>query len=196
MSAVRSGRGLRSRGAARMAAMLLGATIVLTACADDGGDAGASWPDGAPAASGTAPVAARPSESPAADSVGPDSVGPAEPDADGTEAVLEPPSAPPPYIDAAGWVQTAVGPSLQIRPTPAGRRVTGDGVAGEAWNEVLALAPDGDTPGMRMQFDCHWSFARLVEPDKPSWNLEPGRPVVTEQEMIAARCNPGFAEES
>jgi hypothetical protein len=47
---------------------------------------------------------------------------------------------------------------------------------------------------MRAQFDCHWRFARIVEPDKPSWNLEPWRPVVTESEMVDARCNPGGPE--
>lgn len=60
---------------------------------------------------------------------------------------------------------------------------------------MLALAPDGGGPGMRAQFDCHWVFARLVDPNKASWNLEPNRPVVGVAEMIATRCNPGFAEE-
>jgi hypothetical protein len=112
-----------------------------------------------------------------------------------TEVASEAPTAPPPYIEYVEWVQTEVGPSLQIHPTRAGRSVSGNGVDDEAWREVLALAPDGDTPGMRAQFDCHWAFARLVDPEKASWNLEPERPVVTSEEMIAARCNPGFAEE-
>lgn len=92
-------------------------------------------------------------------------------------------------------MQTAVGPSLQIVPTPSGRKVSGERAAEVAWREVLALAPDGDTPGMRAQFDCHWTFARLVDPDKPSWNLEPDRPVVSDEQMVSSRCNPGFAEE-
>ena len=37
-------------------------------------------------------------------------------------------------------------------------------------------------------------FARIAEPDKPSWNLEPWRPVVTESEMVDSRCNPGGPE--
>ncbi|MXP19981.1 DUF2599 domain-containing protein [Gordonia sp. HNM0687] len=105
------------------------------------------------------------------------------------------PVLPPPYVDHATWVDTAVGPSLQIVPTPAGRRTenpTGDDIA---WAEVLQMVPGADTPGMRAQFDCHWDFARLVEPDKPSWNIEPQRPVVTDDVMISTRCNPGFAEE-
>ncbi len=103
---------------------------------------------------------------------------------------------PPPYIAGADWVQTDVGPSLQIRPTTNGRRVVGVSAGEEAWREVLAIRPDGDTPGMKAQFDCHWTFARIVAPDKPSWNLEPGRPVVSENEMISSRCNPGGKEEA
>jgi hypothetical protein len=49
---------------------------------------------------------------------------------------------------------------------------------------------------MRDQYACHWRFARIVDPDKTSWNLEPWRPVVSESEMIGSRCNPGGAEES
>ncbi|WP_234353784.1 DUF2599 domain-containing protein [Gordonia iterans] len=112
-----------------------------------------------------------------------------------SSGVETPVSLPPPYIERAEWAQTQVGPSLQIYPTRAGRRVSGHGAAEAAWREVLTLRPDADTPGMRAQFDCHWRFARIVDPEKTSWNLEPGRPVVSEEEMIASRCNPGFAEE-
>ena len=106
---------------------------------------------------------------------------------------------PPPYIESLSWVDTEVGPSLQIVPTANGRVAEADDAGDEAWSEVVALAADtatpADTPGMREQFDCHWTFARATEPDKPSWNIEPGRPEVTPEEMIASRCNPGFAEE-
>ncbi len=112
-----------------------------------------------------------------------------------SSGVETPASLPPPYIERAEWAQTQVGPSLQIYPTRAGRRTSGDGAADAAWREVLMLRPDADSPGMRAQFDCHWTFARIVDPEKTSWNLEPGRPVVSEEEMIASRCNPGFAEE-
>ena len=60
-------------------------------------------------------------------------------------------------------------PSNSDRSTPE---------ADEAWAEVLGLAPQADTPGMRDQFRCHWDFAENVEPGKTSWNLEPWRPVV------------------
>ncbi|GED99027.1 DUF2599 domain-containing protein [Gordonia crocea] len=107
---------------------------------------------------------------------------------------------PPPYIARTVWAQTAVGPSLQVYPTVAGRRVTDPAAQGKAWREVVALSArygrySATSPGMRAQFDCHWVWARAVQPDKPSWNLEPGRPVVSEDQMIAARCNPGAPEE-
>ena len=60
---------------------------------------------------------------------------------------------------------------------------------------MLRLAPDAGTPGMRAQFDCHWTYARLVAPDKHSWNLEPWRPVVGAQAMTRAGCNPGGGDE-
>lgn len=66
---------------------------------------------------------------------------------------------------------------------------------GAAWAQVIALAPAADTETMRAQFDCHWIYARAVAPTKPSWNLETWRPVVTPEQMVAARCNPGGPEE-
>ncbi|MFW0795185.1 DUF2599 domain-containing protein [Gordonia sp. CPCC 205515] len=102
---------------------------------------------------------------------------------------------PPPYVDHVVWASTPLGPSLQVYPTPAGRRADSDTAMATAWAEVLRLAPRAATPGMQAQFDCHWTFARAVEPNKPSWNIEPWRPVVTDEEMIATRCNPGGPEE-
>lgn len=86
------------------------------------------------------------------------------------------------------------GRSLQVYPTENGRVTTADGAGDEAWREVLAKAPNAGTKGMRAQFECHWAFARLAAPDKPSWNLEPWRPVVSAQAMYDARCNPGGPE--
>lgn len=103
-----------------------------------------------------------------------------------------PPTARGPYIDRVQWVQLGSGPSLQIYPTAAGRRATGFGLPSAAWREVLALAPNAATPGMRSQFDCHWVFVRIVDPGKASWNLEPGRAVVGPLEMVATACNPPF----
>ncbi len=99
----------------------------------------------------------------------------------------------PPYVASVRWVTGASGRSLQVRPTSAGR--TTEAPYDEAWSEVLRLAPGADTPGMQAQLACHWTFARLLAPDKPSWNLEPWRPVVSTDAMLAAGCNPGGAED-
>ncbi|HTQ22781.1 DUF2599 domain-containing protein [Mycobacterium sp.] len=106
----------------------------------------------------------------------------------------------PPYVDHTQWAQAGNLSSLRVYPTPAGRatarQVGTFAAADEAWDEVLRLAPDADTPGMRAQFICHWQFAEKAQPGKTSWNLEPWRPVVDDAEMIASRCNPGGPEES
>lgn len=104
-----------------------------------------------------------------------------------------PAAAAPPYIARAAWISDSRGRTLRVYPTPAGRIAALSGRA-EAWTEVLRYAADAGTPGMQAQFDCHWTFARIVEPDKTSWNLEPWRPVVSQSAMQASRCNPGGAE--
>jgi hypothetical protein len=48
---------------------------------------------------------------------------------------------------------------------------------------------------MREQFMCHWQYAEFAQPGKTSWNLEPWRPQVTADQMVAAGCNPGGTEE-
>ncbi|OBI82868.1 DUF2599 domain-containing protein [Mycobacterium asiaticum] len=104
----------------------------------------------------------------------------------------------PPYVDHTEWVSWGRGSSLRVYPTPSGRLASkaGSGHAVDAaWAEVLSQAPDGDTPGMRAQFVCHWQFAETVQPGKTSWNLEPWRPVVDDAEMAATWCNPGSPEE-
>ncbi|OBI67437.1 DUF2599 domain-containing protein [Mycobacterium sp. E796] len=105
----------------------------------------------------------------------------------------------PPFVDHTQWSRWQGLPSLRVFPTPSGRvaaRQPGTvSQADEAWAEVLALAPDADTPGMRAQFVCHWQLAEFVQPGKTSWNLEPWRPVVDDAEMFATGCNPGGPEE-
>ncbi len=114
-------------------------------------------------------------------------------------AVATPVLAPPPYVDHVKWAKWGDLSSLRVYPTAAGRDVSGrpgtGGQADEAWTEVLTLAPDATIPGMREQFICHWRFAELIEPGKTSWNLEPWRPEVTDEEMVVAGCNPGGTEE-
>jgi len=105
----------------------------------------------------------------------------------------------PPYVDHVTWVKWGDMSSLRVYPTDAARlassRAGTDPQAGEAWTEVLTLSPDADIPGMRAQFMCHWHFAELAEPGKISWNLEPWRNEVSDEEMVAAVCNPGGTEE-
>lgn len=104
----------------------------------------------------------------------------------------------PPFIDHTQWTQSQRLTSLHVFPTPSGRLVStqpGTDAGDEAWSEVLAMSPHADTPGMRAQFICHWQFAENVQPGKPSWNLEPWRPVVDDAEMVASGCNPGGQEE-
>jgi len=105
----------------------------------------------------------------------------------------------PPFVDHAQWAHWGDLSSLRVYPTPAGRQAAGQlnnaAQGGEAWGEVLALAPDADIPGMRDQFMCHWSFAEIAEPGKTSWNLEPWRPLVDDATMVDTRCNPGGTEE-
>ncbi|WP_378742417.1 DUF2599 domain-containing protein [Nocardia brasiliensis] len=99
-----------------------------------------------------------------------------------------------PLIDHVDWTEAVDGPRLLVYPTQAGRHTTFPGTDERAWQEVIAQSPDADTPGMRDQFVCHWAWARLVQPDKPSWNLEPWRPAVGYQATVEARCNPGGPE--
>ncbi|AFM15406.1 Protein of unknown function (DUF2599) [Mycolicibacterium chubuense NBB4] len=106
---------------------------------------------------------------------------------------------PPPYVDHVQWATWGDLSSLRVYPTPAGRDTSGrpgtSAQADEAWAEVLKLSPDAATAGMKDQFDCHWKFAEIFEPGKASWNLEPWRPQVSQDEMLKTGCNPGGAEE-
>jgi hypothetical protein len=124
----------------------------------------------------------------------------ADPDASGAGAPRDPGSYPPPFVDHVVWTQWNQLPSLRVYPTPSGRAAAKTlGSAGpdadEAWSEVLALAPDAGSPGMREQFLCHWEFAEVLQPGKTSWNLEPWRPVVDDTTMVGSGCNPGGPEE-
>jgi hypothetical protein len=105
----------------------------------------------------------------------------------------------PPYVDHVQWAKWGDMSSLRVYQTDSARQASqdpgNDVQAGEAWAEVLMLSPDADIPGMKAQFLCHWHYAELVEPGKISWNLEPWRNEVSEEEMVAAGCNPGGTEE-
>ncbi|WP_280276333.1 DUF2599 domain-containing protein [Nocardia wallacei] len=94
-------------------------------------------------------------------------------------------------IDRSEWGDDPDGRRLRVYPSPAGRADTFPAALDRAWGEVVTAAPDADSPGMYDQFKCHWEWARLVAPDKPSWNLEPWRPAPGYQGTVQARCNPG-----
>lgn len=103
------------------------------------------------------------------------------------------------YVDHVVWAKWGDLSSLRVYPTDTARALTHQpgsaAQADQAWAEVLALSPDADLPGMHEQFLCHWTFAELAEPGKTSWNLEPWRPEVTPEAMLASGCNPGGSEE-
>jgi hypothetical protein len=105
----------------------------------------------------------------------------------------------PPYVDHVQWAKWADLSSLRVYPTEAARQASvlpgTDPQADEAWAEVLTLSPDADMPGMKAQFLCHWHFAEFGQPGKVSWNLEPWRNLVSDEQMVAAGCNPGGTEE-
>jgi hypothetical protein len=113
-------------------------------------------------------------------------------------ASATPPQPAPPFVDHVEWAKWGDLSSLRVYPTAAGRRASGLAAPsrGEAaWAEVLTLSPDADIPGMKPQFICHWEFAELHRPGKPSWNLEPWRPEVSYERMVQTGCNPGGTEE-
>jgi hypothetical protein len=100
----------------------------------------------------------------------------------------------PPFVDHVFWTQWSQ--PNQLRSLRAARQLGSSGPeADEAWAEVLALAPDAGTPGMHDQFRCHWELAEALQPGKPSWNLEPWRPVVDDTTMVSSGCNPGGGRE-
>jgi hypothetical protein len=110
------------------------------------------------------------------------------------------PSLPgPPYVEHVEWAKWGDLSSLRVFPTESGRLTAGqlgtNAQADAAWSEVLTLSPDADIPGMKTQFICHWHLAEFAQPGKLSWNLEPWRPEVDDNEMLAAGCNPGGTEE-
>ncbi|MEU1981338.1 DUF2599 domain-containing protein [Nocardia sp. NPDC019395] len=99
-----------------------------------------------------------------------------------------------PLIDHLEWTSNIDGPRLMVHPTRAGRDTTFPRADLRAWQEIRTLDPAAETPGMWDQFRCHWEWARLIAPDKPTWNLEPWRPPVGYDATVDAACNPGGPE--
>ena len=88
-------------------------------------------------------------------------------------------------VDSAVWGEAEGGRSLAVTPS-AWARARSLAAQEGLWAQLVAQAPDADSPGMQDQLECH----ELGAPDKATWNLEPWRPDVDGLEMIAARCNP------
>jgi hypothetical protein len=105
----------------------------------------------------------------------------------------------PPYIDHVQWAKWGDMSSLRVYPTEAARQASLEpgtqAQADEAWAEVLTRSPDANSPGMKAQFVCHWRYAEFAQPGKVSWNIEPWRNEVSDEDMVAAACNPGGTEE-
>lgn len=83
------------------------------------------------------------------------------------------------------WMGKVV-PTAYGRVAPIGSRLA-------AWGETLEK-PNArarlDFANTRDQFYCHYDGVRLIEPNKPSWNLERSRPDVGYARTVAASCNP------
>lgn len=97
-------------------------------------------------------------------------------------------------IEGIEWIAAIDGARLLVYPSPAGQATEYPGAEERAWHEVVTAAPDANSTGMRDQFFCHWQWARLIAPNKPSWNLEPWRPEVGYPATVEATCNPGGPE--
>ncbi|NED94984.1 DUF2599 domain-containing protein [Phytoactinopolyspora alkaliphila] len=108
----------------------------------------------------------------------------------GSPVEAERPAAGGRYVENVEWVPDPHGRRLAVYPTDHGRYQAPAGEWEAAWAEVTALEPDADHPHMRDQFRCHVDFARIAEPDKPSWNLEMWRDDVGYFPTVMAGCNP------
>ncbi|MEV5646936.1 DUF2599 domain-containing protein [Nocardia sp. NPDC052254] len=161
-----------------MTALAAAAVLVAAGCGDDSADT-------APAvdATSSATVSAQPAAPAAPQISAPADPGPGEPTTD--------PYADSALIDHTEWTDDVDGRRLHVYPTPAGREDRFPAAQDRAWAEIVAATPDADSPGMHDQFACHWVWARLVAPNKPSWNLEPWRPAVGYEATVQAMCNPG-----
>jgi hypothetical protein len=170
------------------ATVFLLVTIAMTGCSDDGSAPEKSDVRSTTSATSAAASSVAAASSPTAAASPLSSSTPSPPPAS------TPPPASPPFVASATWDDSDHGLTLRISPTPSARQAGGPDDSATAWAEVLRLAPDADSPGMWGQFSCHWTWARIIEPDKPTWNIEPWRPVVPIESMLSAGCNPGGPE--
>ncbi|WP_412161716.1 DUF2599 domain-containing protein [Curtobacterium flaccumfaciens] len=57
------------------------------------------------------------------------------------------------------------------------------------WSEVAKKASRANTPTMKTQFDCHFTYARARAPRKPTWDLDSKRPNVSLVTEANYKCN-------
>lgn len=60
-----------------------------------------------------------------------------------------------------------------------------------AWDELkrVYVAIRQDNGSMWNQYECHWDYD-VFGAVAGSWDLEVGRPIVSDSEMFKSRCNP------
>jgi hypothetical protein len=164
----------------RLAPLLLTLTAVVGACVPTGSPVD----DAAPVAS-VSPAPPSPTPlSPTSDSstsTGPAASGPTGPVPCPTAAAIR----------AVTWTTAEGGRSLAVEPHEQLRRCGGPSArwtgAAPGWDEVVELSgPEADSPAMAQQYACHLRYAR----SKASWNLEPWRPHVADEDLLLAGCNP------
>lgn len=111
------------------------------------------------------------------------------------------------YIASATW-ESRFDPGIQknawtlaVKPTECGKKLTPaqtEAAYAELFNKYASDARwTPDNGSMRRQFVCHLSWTGTDDQgkpirarDKPSWNLEPFRPYVSQEEALKAGCNP------
>ncbi len=104
----------------------------------------------------------------------------------------------PQKVSRAVWAHGWAGWTLKVYPSVCGRltaAVDPRAVFDQAIDTAAAPAGeparwDPDAGSMYEQFRCHAWGAQIVDPTKPSWNLDTWRPLVSWSTEIRYACNP------
>lgn len=101
-------------------------------------------------------------------------------------------------IKSAAWTESEDGWTLEVTPTNWARKFAGGYLPGAAgWDELLEKYRDDgrgitiNLDGLRDQYICHQQVVAIVEPEKPTWNIDEWRPDVSYLQTVNERCNPG-----
>jgi hypothetical protein len=57
------------------------------------------------------------------------------------------------------------------------------------WSEIAKKASKANTPTMKTQFDCHFTYVRAYAPHKATWDLDSKRPNVSLVKEANYSCN-------